>query len=122
MKTLFCALFGLISFGLFGQSGSYEVVESNNVTNIEEYESAMDKADFDAYRYVAKRRVLQFDSGVVIELLSVEELEANGVTVDRSKAKVFDPNMKESSYVWKLAPNGYIIQQFEYSGKSKSRL
>lgn len=121
MKTFFCALFSLISFGLFGQTGTYEVVETNNVTNIDEYELAMDKANFDAYRYNSKRRALRFESGVIIELLSADELRAKKIEFNEKSAQQFDPSQKESSYIWRLAPNGYILQVFEKSEKTESK-
>ena len=37
---------------LFSQKNTYKVVNTNNVENISAYRTAMDKANFDAYRYI----------------------------------------------------------------------
>lgn len=120
-KTQFLALIitiggFLITPQLFSQKNTYEVVKNNKVLNLSEYEVAMDKANFDNYRYIKKRRKITFDTGVEIELLSVQELQALNIGVDASKGKIYNPNT-ETNPVYKLGKNGYILAEIRIKNK-----
>jgi hypothetical protein len=80
------------------------------------------KTDFNNYRLRSAHRKLTFENGVVIELLSAQELLNLGYKVDpmyfREK---MDANYVEPLY--SIAPNGILIQTFpSSSGSSKSQI
>lgn len=100
----------------FSQENTYEIVETNDLLNIEEYILAMNKADFDSYRFIDQRRVLNFNTGVKIELLSSNELKNLGVSFDSSKAINYIPDY-EGKTIYKLGNNGYIIAEVKTASK-----
>lgn len=118
-KLILAMSFMLLSVAAICQEGTYRIIDDANVANISEYTSAMNDANFDSYRYFDKNRQLTFESGVVIELLSVNTLQEKGIEVNESRASLYDPNRPKSQGVWKLLPNGYISQEFETYKKRK---
>jgi len=118
MKTIniFALIFLASSFiitpKLYSQKNTYKIIEKNNVLNISEYRTAMDKANFDTYRYIQKRRKISFDTGVVIELLSVYELQALNIPVDASKGRIYNKN-GETNPIYRLGNNGYILAEIK---------
>ncbi len=108
----------LISSHLFSQKNTYRIVKENNVSNISAYRTAMDKANFDAYRYINKRRKITFDTGVEIELLSVYELQKLNIPVDASKGRIFN-SKTATNPTYKLGANGYILVPMEVKNVKK---
>jgi len=109
--------FLFLSFvSVYGQEDTYKIVKTNNVLNIDDYKFAMDKANFDSYRYLNTRRKLTFNTGVEIELLSVQELQGLQLSVDASKASVFD-SQTETHPIYKLGNNGYILIEIQKTQK-----
>ncbi|MEX1001169.1 MAG: hypothetical protein WDZ35_03560 [Crocinitomicaceae bacterium] len=103
----------------FSQPNTYVIIDEANVANIEDYKKAFDNANFDAYRYIEKNRTIVFDTGVIVELLSVKALKNKGIAVNENRAHAYDPNKKPVPCVWKLSSNGTIVQTFENTSKSK---
>lgn len=92
----------------FSQKNTFRVVKKNNVQNISDYVNAMNKANFDAYRYLKKRRNISFKSGVIIELLSAQELKEKNIAFDYSKAKTYNAK-NEVNHTFYLGNNGHIM-------------
>ncbi|MBL1279550.1 MAG: hypothetical protein COA33_004730 [Fluviicola sp.] len=106
-------VFGLFIINpLFSQSNTYAIVQTNNVTNISDYSAAMDAANFDAYRFINKRRKIFFDTGVEIELLSVYELQTLNIPVDASKGRIYNVKL-DTKPIYRLGENGYILAEIE---------
>ena len=125
MKTtkFLSSIFLIVALSLSGyaQKGTYSIVQKSDVKNIKEYEKAMDDANFDSYRFIDKRRKLVFESGVVIELLSVNELKEKNIAVDESKAILNLPkDYKEP--IFKLTDNGHIVAQYPAMLKPNKQL
>lgn len=97
---------------IFAQSRTYTVLNENKVSNIADYQAAMDKANFDSYRYINNRRKITFDTGVEIELLSASELQVLNIPVDISKASNYDKNT-ETNPIYRLGSNGYILAEIQ---------
>lgn len=110
----------LIISPVFSQSNTYTVVNTNDVTNIIDYKTAMDNANFDSYRYINKRRIITFDTGVEIELLSVYELQDLNIQVDASKGRIYNEKMKTNP-IYRLGENGYILAEIETRNTVKSK-
>tara|TARA_B100000809_G_scaffold260154_1_gene306550 strand:+ start:4602 stop:4994 length:393 start_codon:yes stop_codon:yes gene_type:complete len=123
-KTIFPSLF-LTIIGIFiltsagfSQKNTYEVATKNNVANISDYTDAMDKADFDSYRYINKTRKITFKSGVVIELLSANELKEKNISFDASKASIYN-SKTETNHIYHIGNKGHILAGVEtkFNGK-----
>lgn len=106
----FCLSLLLSPFFVKAQSEeTFIITQKNNITNIKDYETALRKADLKCYRMLDQRRVLKFDSGVIVELLSVNELLQKGIVV--RKDCLTDPsNPNKDSRVFTLLPNGIIAE------------
>jgi len=119
--SLILLFIGLIfSPTIYAQKGTYKIVKTNNVDNVSEYAFAMDKANFDAYRYINRRRKITFDTGVEIELLSVYELQKLNIPVDASKGRIYN-NKIESSPIYRLSKNGYILAEVKTINNFKEK-
>ena len=59
-----------------GYGGKYHYILHNvsDVDSVKLYNTALSKINLDEYRLINKRRTIQFDTGVTIELLSAKEL------------------------------------------------
>lgn len=98
----------------YTQKNTYQIINQNNVTNISDYNTAMDSAKFDSYRYIKKRRKLVFASGVEIELLSVHELQKLNIPVNSSKGRIYNEKV-HTNPIFRLGPNGYILAEINNS-------
>jgi len=96
----------------FSQKDSYQIIKEDNVSNIADYSSAMDNANFDSYRYVNKRRKIFFDSGVEIELLSVYELQSLKLPVNASNARIYN-DKSHTNPIFKLGNNGHVLVEIK---------
>ncbi|MBL4703396.1 MAG: hypothetical protein JKY54_02685 [Flavobacteriales bacterium] len=106
--TLFFAFF-LISTISFSQTETYEITSQGSLTDVSEYANAMNDGNFDSYRFQSKRRTIVFESGVEVQLLSVNELVAKSVTVDASMAIGDNVSIADEG-LWKLTASGHIIR------------
>lgn len=86
---------------------TYRIINLPNLPDLSLYENAMEEANFDSYRFLDKRRNLEFESGVVIELFSVNEVKALGIEIDETKAT--------SSHL----PQGYIPPTYKITEEGK---
>ena len=121
LTTTLTALGLFILSPLFSQSNTYTVTQVNNVENITDYKTAMDKANFDSYRYINKRRKISFDTGVELELLSVTELQKLNIPVDASRGHVYKKKL-EINPVFRLGKNGHILAEIDTEKRPNSKL
>ena len=56
---------------------TYIFKNSEKITSLKDYSTAISKAQLDCYRMLNQRRSLKFDNGLIVELLSANELEKN---------------------------------------------
>jgi len=106
-KLSFFVSFLLIASFSYSQENTYEVIENGSVNDLSVYTEAMNKANFDAYRFMSKRRLIRFKSGVVISLLSEQELLEKGFQITDSKA-IPDEIILTNEPIFELRENGYI--------------
>ena len=118
MKKLIIALSILLSSSaLFGQDKSYVLTSPAQVRDINLYITAIDNANWDKYRLLNERRTITFQKGVIIELLSADEMTEKGMEVDLSKILKQKPTTLYKP-VFVLGENGYIIEQHSYIEKT----
>ena len=106
-KLSFFVSFLLVASFSYSQENTYEVIENGSVNDLSVYTEAMNKANFDAYRFMSKRRLIRFKSGVVISLLSEKELREKGFQITDSKA-IPDEIILTNEPIFELRENGYI--------------
>ncbi len=106
-KLSFFVSFLLIASFSYSQENTYEFIENGSVNDLSVYTEAMNKANFDAYRFMSKRRLIRFKSGVVISLLSEQELLEKGFQITDSKA-IPDEIILTNEPIFELRENGYI--------------
>ncbi len=117
--SVFLTVLGIFLFNVgFSQENTFKIIKKNNVQNISEYVEAMNNANFDAYRYIEKRRNIAFKSGVIIELLSAQELKRKNISFDFSKAKQYSAK-EDVNYIFYIGNNGHIMAGVEtkFNGK-----
>ena len=106
-KLSFFVSFLLLATFSYSQENTYEVIENGTVNDLSVYTEAMNKANFDAYRFMSKRRLIRFNPGVVISLLSEKELREKGFQITDSKA-IPDEIILTNEPIFELRENGYI--------------
>ena len=107
VKLSMIFLFLCLSSFSYSQENTYEFIENGSVNDLSVYTEAMNKANFDAYRFMSKRRLIRFKSGVVISLFSEQELLEKGFQITDSKA-IPDEITLTNEPIFELRENGYI--------------
>jgi hypothetical protein len=88
---------------------TYQIKDKGNVTNIQPYIDAMDKADMTNHRLRDQRHTITFKTGLTIELFSANELIENGYNIQPANyATKFTSPRKEP--VFDIAANDFIIE------------
>lgn len=86
IRYFICILFVFIFASSFSQEanspGSFQIINNGNVADIQLYNVAIHKADMENYRYKTKRNTILFDNGLKAELISAEEMFAQGMKVN----------------------------------------
>jgi hypothetical protein len=115
MKHLLFAIILFISGEYIAQVGQvgFEIIEGElTASEVKVIESK----DWDSYRIISSRRVINFEGGIVIELFSVKELQKEGVEVDESKALADDYKLKNKN-VFGIHSSGVIIETYQVENK-----
>jgi hypothetical protein len=109
MKRYLLLLLVVIASLAFTGTRTWVIVNPEVVESIEPYEDALGKADLDRYRYFDKRSTLHFENGLNVELLSANELEAQGIAVKRDRVRSSEPEF-DTKPVFRLASNGILLE------------
>ena len=88
---------------------TYRILNLPNLPDLSSYDNAMKEASFDSYRFIDKRRNLVFESGVVIELFSVNEVKALGIVIDETKATSNELPQGYTPPTYKITTDGKIV-------------
>jgi len=88
---------------------TYRIINLPNLGNLTPYVDAMKDANFDSYRFLDKRRNLEFESGVVIELFSINEVKVMGIEIDETKATADEFPQGYIPPTYKLTSTGKIV-------------
>ena len=89
----------------------FNIVNKGNVLDINTYCRSIEKANFDSYRLIDKRRRMQFDTGFIIELYSGNELlqtygkKINYNVIQQKGTEIEYPN------IFTISTNGHIIEK-----------
>lgn len=106
------------SLDAFAQSVSqFQLVSSGQ--DLSSYESALEQADLEPFRFQDQDRTLRFEDEVEFSLQSAQGLFANGETLDiESYSKASDVD-KAITLVFRIAPNGQLGYYTEIDPQSK---
>lgn len=98
-------------YGQEVENVSYHFLNPSIVDNIEDYKKAFSTADMSSFRFKEKTNVIEFQSGLKVELFSSDflrnkELELN---LDNFKRAEF----VDDDYVFEISQDGrYILQRY----------
>lgn len=91
---------------------TYNFINPEVVNNINDYENAFLTANMTKFRFANKSNIIEFESGLKVELFSGNKLAANGYTVDKAKLLVTEPSNKQRYYFTISTNAKYILQRF----------
>ncbi len=109
MKKLIVLMLLVIACFAFTGTRTWVILNPTVVENLAPYEDALAKADLDRYRYFEKRSVLHFDNGLNVELLSANELTAQGIPVKTDRVRTADPEF-DTKPIFKLTTDGILLE------------
>ena len=109
MKKLLLLFVLAISCFAFTGTRTWVIVNPEAVADVAPYEDALAKSDLDKYRYFDKRNTLHFENGLNVELLSANELDAQGISYKRDHVRTQDPEF-DTKPVFRLSPDGILIE------------
>jgi hypothetical protein len=93
----------------FTGTRTWVVANPEAVADVAPYEEALSKSGLDKYRYIDKRYVMHFENGLNIELLSANELDAQGIAYKRDHVRTEEPAF-DTKPVFRLTPDGYLLE------------
>ena len=100
---------------------SFKIINNGNVLDINNYCRSIEKANFDPYRLIDKRRIMQFDTGLTIELFSGNELlhtygkKINYNMIQQKGTEIEYPN------IFTISTNGHIVEKMEVISNKSSK-
>jgi hypothetical protein len=109
MKNL--AIVFLLAIACFSFTGTrtWVIVNPEIVNDIAPYEEALSKSSLDKYRYQDKRYTMHFENGLNIELLSANELNAQGISYKTDHIRTAEPEF-DTKPVFRLTQDGYLVE------------
>lgn len=99
---------------------TFLVVAKQNSSEAELASKCIEKSDFSSHRLRDARRKLTFENGVIVELLSANELKNLGYAIDPT----FYPEKIDKKYVepiYSITTNGDLIQNHQPTTKYKGQ-
>lgn len=109
MKNLaFVFLLAIVCLSFSG-TRTWVIANPETVTDIAPYEEALSKSGLDKYRYTDKRYVMHFENGLNVELLSANELDAQGIPYKRDHVRTAEPAF-DTKPVFRLTADGYLVE------------
>lgn len=104
----------IISFQIYGQeieNVSYRFLNPNTVDSVSDYRTAFSTADMSAFRFKDKNNVIEFQSGLKVELFSYSFLKDKNLKLDFNKIRKENPINED--YIFEISKNGkYILQKY----------
>lgn len=105
-SLVFSILLGLSSFAMKqneNDSKSYTFLNTDTKYSLEFCQKAISEANWCGFRYENKRNLIQFDTGLKVELFSQNEIGETNSNCTLTDYRDF------SKDVWKFTPEGKII-------------
>ena len=104
----------------FSQSG-HIIIENTNNANPEQFNKNLEKCNFDFYRMYSQNRILKFDNGISISLISAEEIiEAGGFIKVSELTKDNQPVIHP--VLFHIDSNGNIMQRYNNTDNRTNKI
>lgn len=113
---IFFICLSLFSFAQEKNGVTYKIISNPNNEDLESYIIALDKSNFECFRFENKSRVLDFTTGVSVEFFSYSNVENSGVNT--LKKCFLSETTEVVKYELKLV-NDRILIQAPYSTNLK---
>src|SRR4051812_17825594 len=115
MKTIFrnFLIFAIMFYGaktITAQeknNSTFAIINQAGITNIQPYILAIEKANFNCYHLKKNRRKITFDTGVVVELYSLDEMHSKGVAFN-SPCALDESKLQKKQPVYHLTEEGIL--------------
>lgn len=101
-----------LSFSQEVEKFTYRFINPEVVSNINDYNLAFSTADMSAFRFEKKRNVIEFKSGLKVELFSVEELKNKNVKLDLESFNKVGTNSSIEYYFTLSKDKKFILRKF----------
>ncbi|CAN5429347.1 hypothetical protein BH09BAC1_BH09BAC1_07480 [soil metagenome] len=110
MKTmvLIATIIACCTLGLTAQNAAGYVVAEVLTYDKAKLVAALNKCRFDNYRKMDERVTLTFEDGSTVQLLSVKEMQHQGLACDIT---IVTPNTTAQNNIFILHPDGYVMEQ-----------
>jgi len=92
---------------------TYKIIQEDSKYQLEFCKKALNEANWCGFRYKDKRNVIQFETGLKVELFSQNEIGENNPNCTLKDYRDF------SDDVWKFTPNGKIVHLQPIQNKTK---
>jgi len=110
--TLLLVFCSILTYGQEEHGKTYQIINSEVVSNTNTYIEAFSTADMTKFRYADKSNIIEFKSGLKVELFSTNKLTSKGVDVDMSKI-LTTGSSNNGDYTFEVSADGkYILQKF----------
>lgn len=112
LLLLLTLLFCLFSFSQEVEKISYKFLNPEAVTNISDYKLAFSTADMSVFRYESKNNIIVFQSGLKVELFSVNDLKNKNIKLNLQNFKADDKKSSDDYYFTLSTNKKFILQKF----------
>lgn len=116
--VLMLALAALCTLGAIAQQTSGYVITHVATYDIVKFTVALNRCSFDNYRKYDERVTLTFEDGSTVELLSVTEMQREGLACD---TKIVTPANHKQENIFVLHPDGYVLETVRKDKNSNDR-
>ena len=90
---------------------NYTILNPESVTNIKDYEIALSKTGTDRFRLDTEQMILEFESGLRIQLASKAEIK---------NPNIISPIANENAITYRLTPDLYVIGLYQSRNSQKN--
>ena len=110
--VLFITLISSLSYGQEENGKTYQLINPEIIENANSYIMALSTADMTKFRFLDKSTIIEFKSGLKVELFSANRLIDSGVSIDMLRILTSEP-VNKGQYVFDLSSDGkYLMQMF----------
>ncbi len=98
----------------------YQILVIDNVYDLDFCKSAIDDANWCGYRYSDKRNPIKFESGLEIELFSIQEMSVAGKVIE-PECELSNDN-ETTNDLWKINDSGQISRGVKSGWNPKQKI
>ena len=99
------------------QGKTYAIIGNSAISSMQPYIDALNNSDMKYHRLKKVRNIIEFNTGVKVELFSATEINANVHPLNLSDYSEKFPTNRDIP-VFSLGPNNFIMEEHHLTGKS----